>query len=70
MLPTAGTLITGEPDGPPFGARLESMLLRSPPQNSFSTASVKTGKAQNEHNFSSLPPAADIRQRGWHVGSV
>src|SRR5216683_5112031 len=32
--------------------------------------STKTGKAQNEHKFSGLPPATDIRQRGWHVGSV
>jgi hypothetical protein len=31
---------------------------------------VKSGKAQIEHKFSGLPPAADIRQRGWHVGSV
>ena len=31
---------------------------------------VKTGKAQIEHKFSGLPPATDIRQRGWHVGSV
>jgi hypothetical protein len=30
---------------------------------------VKSGKAQNEHMFSGLPPATDIRQHGWHVGS-
>jgi hypothetical protein len=31
---------------------------------------VKPGKAQSEYMFSGLPPAPDIRQRGWHVGSV
>jgi hypothetical protein len=31
---------------------------------------VISGKAQIEHKFSGLPPATDIRQRGWHVGSV
>jgi hypothetical protein len=31
---------------------------------------VKPEKAQSEYIFSGLPPAADIRQRGWHVGSV
>ena len=31
---------------------------------------VKSSKAQIEHKFSGLPPATDIRQRGWHVGSV
>ena len=29
-----------------------------------------TGNAHYEQMFSGLPPAADIRQRGWHVGSV
>ena len=31
---------------------------------------VKPGKAQIEHKFSGVPPATDIRQRDWHVGSV
>jgi hypothetical protein len=31
---------------------------------------VKSSKAQIEHKFSGLPPATDIRQRDWHVGSV
>jgi hypothetical protein len=30
----------------------------------------KSGKAQSEYMFSGLPPATDIRRRGWHVGSV
>jgi hypothetical protein len=31
---------------------------------------IKPGKAQIEHKFSGVPPATDIRQRDWHVGSV
>ena len=31
---------------------------------------VKSGTAQSEYMFSGLPPATDIRRRGWHVGSV
>jgi hypothetical protein len=30
----------------------------------------QSGKAQSEYMFSGLPPATDIRQRDWHVGSV
>src|SRR6516164_4456390 len=33
----------------------------------FSTASVKSGKAQNEHIMSALPPKADIERHDWHV---
>jgi hypothetical protein len=40
-----------------FDAHLESILLGVPPQNPFSTASVKSGKAQIERKFSGLPPA-------------
>src|SRR5213595_3555986 len=36
----------------------------------FSTASVKTGKAQREQIFSALPPKADIARRSRHVGFV
>src|SRR2546421_6908709 len=36
----------------------------------FSTASVKTGKAQREHMFSALPPRADIAQCSRHVRFV
>src|SRR5215510_7350657 len=43
-----------------FGGRLESILFRGPPQNPFSTASVKSGKARGEHIPSGLPPRADI----------
>ena len=31
---------------------------------------VISGKAQIEHMFSGLPPATDICQRGWHVGTA
>jgi hypothetical protein len=34
----------------------------------FSTASVKSGKAQTEHKISGLPRTADIGGRDWHVG--
>ncbi len=31
---------------------------------------VKNSKAQEEQMFSGLPPATDIHEHGWHVGSV
>ena len=31
----------------------------------FSTVSVKIGKARNEQMLSGLPPTSDIRLRGW-----
>jgi hypothetical protein len=39
-----------------FGGRLESILLGDPPQNPFSTVSVKTGNALTEQMFSASPP--------------
>src|SRR5258706_698929 len=41
-----------------------------PPQKTFSTASVKTGKAQCEQMFSALPLRADIAEYGRHVRFV
>src|SRR5437667_8455559 len=39
-------------------------------QKTFSTASVKTGKARCEHMFSALPLRADIAQCSRHVRFV
>jgi hypothetical protein len=39
---------------------LESKIASRHPQNPFSTVSVKSGKARNEHNMSGLPRKADL----------
>src|SRR5712664_4146121 len=55
------------------GVRTASAVLKNfvrQPEKTFSTVSVKTGKARCEHMFSALPLRADIAQRGRHVGFV
>jgi hypothetical protein len=49
---------------------LESMLLRDPPQNRFSTASVITGHSARSSEMSALLPNADIKRGGSHVRLV
>jgi hypothetical protein len=45
-------------------------LFHSLSAATFSTTSVKTGKARNEQTFSGLPTIADIARRGWHGRKV
>jgi hypothetical protein len=57
-------------DGSPHVIRLQRSLYGTSMPGAGAVHHIKTGKAQIEHMFSGLPPATDIRQRGWHVGSV
>jgi hypothetical protein len=49
---------------------LESMLLRDPPQNRFSTVSVKLGRAGDVRCMTALPPKAEVHPRSCYVAFV
>src|SRR5262245_13361819 len=46
------------------------LLRAGAPSPTFSTASVKSGKARGEHIPSGLPPRADIVDTLWHFRFV
>jgi hypothetical protein len=55
--------------------RLDAMLENcifyiSPVYELSHSLGVITENSHYEQMFSGVPPATDIRQRGWHVGSV
>src|ERR1700704_5562613 len=42
-------------------------IFRGPVLGTFSTESVRSGKALTEQMSSGSPPKADVGRRGWHI---